>query len=260
MICSNPLVNLFKGYGYCLINMPNNRIKLMDLYIENGKKLEPYGNLEGVFETSKRFAYPESDKSYSTMDKIELISSGLVDIEIGLKPFSNFIQAFGGLINADLGVAFSKVKKVKFELNQCKTKELPYSDIQNYIYSTHPLKKTASEKDLKDEKIYVVYSLLQSNSFYFSAYDENEQEIELNIKVEGLLENENEVKHNANHKKKMLYTGKKYLTFGVALANILYSKKEDKFCLEKEDNKVVVRGNEKIQVRHYEIEDAFLDL
>ena len=230
MICSNPLVNLFKGYGYCLINMPNNRIKLMDLYIENGKKLEPYGNLEGVFETSKRFAYPESDKSYSTMDKIELISSGLVDIE------------------------------VKFELNQCKTKELPYSDIQNYIYSTHPLKKTASEKDLKDEKIYVVYSLLQSNSFYFSAYDENEQEIELNIKVEGLLENENEVKHNANHKKKMLYTGKKYLTFGVALANILYSKKEDKFCLEKEDNKVVVRGNEKIQVRHYEIEDAFLDL
>lgn len=46
------------------------------------------------------------------MDKIELISSGLVDIEIGLKPFSNFIQAFGGLINADLGVAFSKVKKL----------------------------------------------------------------------------------------------------------------------------------------------------
>lgn len=259
MVCSDPLVNLFKKYGYCLVNMPNNRIQLMDLYMENGKRIEPYGSLEKVFEPSKRFAYPETDKSYKTMDKIELISTGLIDLDIGLKPFSNFIQALGGVINTDLNLSFAKVKKVKFELQNCKTRELPYSDIQNYIYSTHPIKKTASEQDLRDERIYVVYSTLQSNSFYFTAYDKNEKEIELDIKVEGLLEEETKINQSSISKTTMLFTGKKYLTFGVALANILYSKKEDKFRLEKEENKVVVRSDEKMEVKHYITEEALLD-
>jgi hypothetical protein len=261
MFCEDPLVKFFRDeHRISLVKEPNTGIKLLDIYEKKDKMLHKVGYIDDLFE-SKRMQLPKEGKVKKEGNVFSLTQTGKIKREYALKPLSFFIQALGGILSAGFESKFQDNHNFEFFINNPQAKEIPKIQVEEYLnYSKLKIKnKPGIEKSLEDGKLYIILTVLRTNSFSMSIADDNNNSLDLEAGIKEVISGDVSYQKESTDSKKLSYTGRNYVTFGVLPAKILWDKDTNKFHIDLDYKTPVSRGDS-IQVDAFKEDEPLIDM
>ncbi len=249
--------NILAEQGYNLVALPRADIKpLLLLSRENGHLSSLDSPLGLLFEADMApLPLPATDPPNIESQKtfrfgLEAGFSFLDSIfkSIGLKSSKLEARAKGG-----------KFYKVAFSFQNIEEEKVGLLDLDNFLTGAIPLEKefgTYTER-LKKSELYVITSVLKSNSFFLKVEDANSQSVDLDTTIQGAAEANVAIKREKNNGFTISQEKGKPLVFAFKAVQVLYDKahwfefwkpKEAKFTIKNQEG-VVLKGIADFPVR-----------
>lgn len=223
---SKVLKNALAGYGYNLVALPKEGIAPLLLLYKNKRDVSSSGN-----NIDKLFALADSpppivSKNNATLN-LQQNSTVSFDGKAGVDFLDWLLQKLkmgklSGNINADhinsLQISYQNV----FEDN------VSLLELDNFISGSEPKVdqfNTFKEK-LKDSELFVINSVLKSNSFSVSAQNENGQKIDLEATIKGIVDADVNVARSKKDEVLLEYKNATPIVFAFKAQKIIYDHKK----------------------------------
>lgn len=230
---NNELDKEMKKSGWSVIADPNSGVKIYDLLLDknskvanifnsltgNCKPLDRVGIMTKLFENENVALSADSQIAYAADTDYGQDSSNTVNANVGYMK-NLFAKVGAGLRGA---FDFSKVQKVSFTFLNPERHFQDIDDIAKYIKSGNVVGNHNNYDDLLNNKLYLVYELKLTRSFYAKFFDSKNNDIQIDIEA---LNNDIDGKLKAsalnNIQSEVLFEGDTPIIFAFKAAKILH--------------------------------------
>lgn len=234
MICKkrNPLVKALSDLHFSPITLPSSSIQLLDVVEKNDKggysrttkidTLFDYDVVKNPLPQAQNGVLPQAiNQKFPTT----------IDAEIGLSLLQTWIGQLAG-VSFNFNIAHKEAKTVEIQFLNTEEERVDIADLNTFLDNCQ-LKTVAKayQEKVKNNEIYVMVSLLKSNSFSIKVLDAQNNTINLGANQEQI--GSAKIKYNISSDNQTLttYQGEMPLVFGVKCYQIIC---EDKYYVLKE--------------------------
>ena len=263
------LKNLLSDYGYNLVALPKEDIAPLMLLYKNNNSVSAVEST-----VDKLFAIADTPLPMITKDKtvtsIDGGASVIFDAEGGVSMLDWLLTTLKmGKFSAKAKIDASH--KVKITYENVKEDKVDLLALDSFISGSDPVqgKFNAFKEKLENSELYVINSVLKSNSFSIAVEDSTGTKVDMEATVKGIIDANVDISRNKNNDITLKNTNADtYIVFAFKAQKILYDQKkwwqffkkdEAKFRI-KDEQGVVLRGIEKIKSNALEMEDVEVDI
>ena len=249
----DPLMRTFLDkYHLNLLAIPRENVAVGDLYImDKAQRISTSGKI--IYFLEPPLEIPQLNIDESMADVSGMLSKGL-SIQEGFELLEGFLSAFGAIGILD------KVR-VSYELKKANTMKFRFADttrdsvdalllgsklIRHTIIEDHPLYE-------KGYRYYLVTAVVRTSSISITAESDENKILDIDVDAMSIGENTTGISVKKSSETEMMFIGKKKLTFGVELYELIYDKKRKKLELKIPEGLIKTMGSSKIP-----IEPAFI--
>jgi hypothetical protein len=233
-ICKDPLVEFLKDFGYCLVKYPKSDLQPLRIFEKSNIGLTDAGNLKDIFEESDQ-PIPSIHKNKPRAD-ISNIQSAFINFNTGFNFLKDFLQAMSCL-TIGLDLAFNKANAIQFEFNNVKEDYLEPAKLDIYLRNT-PTKESGYIAKMKDEKIYIITSVLKCESFTISLQDKSKSFVKVELpEIKDIIKGDVKLTTKGDNTEKVSFDGEVSLAFAAKLHQVLFI--ENNFTLKPVEGKVL---------------------
>ncbi len=265
---SKVLKNSLAEYGYNLVKLPKEGIEPLLLLYKNKRDVNSGGkNIDWLFAVTDS-PLPSVSKNNVTVDIQE---NALVSYngELGLKLLEQLLEKLKmGNLSGKLDA--NSMHSIQIRYQDVLEDNVSVIELDSFISGSEPdVKEFNSFKEkLKDSDLYVINSVLKSNSFSISAQDENGQKVDLEAKLKGVVDADVHV--GRSHKDEVVLKHEKAtpIVFAFKAQRIIYDhkkwwqlfkKKEAKFRI-KDQQGVVLKDESSYPTQPLNQNDELIDI
>jgi len=214
--CQDPALTALKDFGYNVVQLPRADLLPTQLLYKSGRKLKRLGDLTSVF-----VPLPDGPAAPPILPDqpgpdIEGKRSADVSIDIGLDILGGLISALGGS-TLGISMAYSQAKSVEFKFSATKRGETDLLLVDQFLASASINKYARAAREMLDsDKVYLVTSVIKSDSISVSAKGESNQSLKVEVPViQNAIGANLEVVGDAEQATVVTYKGAVPLTFGI---------------------------------------------
>ena len=263
------LKNLLSEYGYNLVALPKEDIAPLMLLYKNGNAVSAVEST-----VDKLFTITDAALPVVTKDKIVTSIDGGASV---------FFDAEGGVSILDwllktlkMGKFSAKTEidathKVKITYENVKEDKVDLLVLDSFISGSDPVKGkfNAFKEKLEDSELYVINSVLKSNSFSVAVEDAAGTKVDIEATVKGIVDANVIISKNKNNEITLKHTNADtYIVFAFKAQQIIYDQKEWWQFFKKEEAKfrikdqqgVILRGEEQIATNPLEMGELPVDI
>ena len=220
------LRNLLSDYGYNLVALPKEDIApLLLLYKNNDGVSSAESSLQKLFKVAD--APPPQLIRDKAVININGAANITYDAEGGINLLDWLLQKLKmGKLSAKLKLDASN--KVNISYENVKEDKVDLLDLDNFISGSSPDTShfnTFREK-LENSELYVVTAVLKSNTFSIAIENENDQQMDVEATLKGIVDANVNVSHNKNNAITLQQDNADQLVFAFKAQRIIYDKKE----------------------------------
>ena len=220
------LKNLLSDYGYNLVALPKADIApLLLLY----KKPDSLGSLDSqlkkLFATGDK-AYPSATKDIEVSD---IEGSAMVTFDAGAG-VSMLDWLLGKLNMGKLSAQtkFDADNEVTISYQNVREDKVDLLDLDNYISESIPQteKLNTYKEKLEDGELYVINSVLKSDTFSITVVDKAGQHVDIEATVKGIVNTNVNMTRQKDNSITLKHDGENPVVFGFKAQQIIYDKKK----------------------------------
>lgn len=216
--------NVYQDLGYNLVALPKTSITPLNLLCKEGDHLSSLEcPLEVLFEPDMA-----PIPSYNT---VVADFAGQKIFEFDLRANIGFLNGIFQRFNLDdsnvqLKADSSRKYKVEFSFDQVREDKVSSLDLDNYITGAIPLEKEFRTyiKHLYGSDLFVITSVLKSNTFSINITDESDRKLELDAELKGLNDSNVRISRTKNDGFTISRQNGPELVFAFKAVQILYDK------------------------------------
>jgi len=162
MWCRDPLITSLSDVGYCAVQLPRTGIRPLQMLMDSGRSLHPFGELGAVFAPGSA-ALPTVTPI--TAVDLKKTQSGRLKLGLGLALLHGFVSAFGGT-PAGLDALYSRTNTLSFEFLGVRGEAIDLAALDSFL-SAADLGTAGrfSRSLLEASGLYVITATLQSKTF-----------------------------------------------------------------------------------------------
>lgn len=245
-VIRNPLSN----YGYNLIALPKEDVAPLLLLYKNHKGVSSVDKSLIDFFRILDSAPPSISKGNKVVD-ISGDSSVLFEAEGGINVLEWLLQKLKmGKLAGNLKIDSARQVHISYE-NVTEDK-VSLLDLDNFISGSEPQKNqfnTFKEK-LENSELFVINSILKSNSFSVSAADQNGHSIDIEGNIKGVVDAKVEVSKQKNNTILLKYDEAAPIVFAFKAQRIIYDKKKWWQFFRKEEAKFKIKDQQGVVLKN----------
>ncbi|HSI75240.1 MAG TPA: hypothetical protein VK957_05085 [Lunatimonas sp.] len=245
-VIKNPL----STYGYNLIALPKEGIAPLLLLYKNNKGVSSLENSLIDFFAISDSPPPSISKENKIID-IKGDSSVSFEAEGGINVLDWLLQKLRmGKLAGNLKIESAHQVQISYE-NVTEDK-VSLLDLDNFISGSEPQKNkfnTFKEK-LENSELFVVNSILKSDSFSVSAADQNGHSVDIEGNIKGVVDANVEVSKQTNHTILLKYEKADPIVFAFKAQRIIYDKKKWWEFFKKDEAKFRIKDQQGVVLKN----------
>ena len=151
---------------------------------------------------------------------------------------------------------FNDADKIVFSFENVKEDKIKLLALDNFISGSIPDEKqfkTYTDR-LKNSELFVISAVLKCNAFSIEVLDQNNQKIDIESSLKGIIEGKADFERNKDNSFKIAHQSEKNLVFAFKAVQILYDKTQWFEFWKKEQTKFTIKNQEGLVLKS---EDAF---
>ncbi|HYV92299.1 MAG TPA: hypothetical protein VE978_10965 [Chitinophagales bacterium] len=241
--------NVLRKKGYLLLVNPEVRVQPLELLLKGKGFIErQYSAMEELFRPNN-IAPPVASDDVSAGDLIE----GTTDLDLGASlnfSWANAILKCFGAKGAQASAALNMKRTARFSFQDAKANHIGLVALTKYLKdSNFDYDNDTFTDHLKNSDLYVITSILKTNSFSIEWLSESSVQTHGEIGDEKTLGIKQDFNFNKDTTDKLVYDKPEPITFAVKAHRILFERqglfnKKTIFKLEPADDQEVVRSDE----------------
>lgn len=262
--------NQLAEFGYNLVALPKEGISPLLLLYKNKRDVSSAGiDMQQLFGVGN--FPPPAIESNIPLANLDLKSEITFNAEAGISVLDWLLQK---LKMGKLAGEFSTnhLKSVSIRYNNILQDEIKLGELDNYLTSSKPQLDnfTTFRKRLEKSKLYVINSILKSNSFSVSAINKNNQQADIEATIRGVVDADVKVDRGGENSVNLKHESSKPIVFAFKAQRIIYDEKKwweffkkNDLKIEfriKDEQKVVLKDDGSFPTQPLQLEKEIVDL
>lgn len=223
---SNLLKNLLADYGYNLVALPRVEINPLLLLTEEDGNINPLGSSVTDMFDDDEVAKPMIFKNESVTD-IAGSTGASYDASGGVNILEQLLTKLNlGKLKGDIKFDNNKILTIKYE--NVLEDRVNLLDLDAFISGSTPSKKkfNAYKVKLENSELYVINSVLKSNSFSVTIENKDGSKADVETTIKGILDVNGSFSNTISNQFTLKNPGQNHLVFAFKAQQIMYDKKE----------------------------------
>jgi hypothetical protein len=221
--CKDPSLIALKKVGYNVVQLPRVDLLPTQLLVAEGKTLQRLGDLTSVFVPNAAGAPVPPIKPDQPGPDISGTKSADLTLGLGLDILGGLISALGG---SKLGIdlAYSKAASIQFEFSATIRSDTELALIDQFLASSTINQYARAAREMLDkDKVYVVTSVVKSNTINVTAKDSNKNSLGIDLPViQNAIGANVSVGSNGASSNVVTYKGAVPLVFGFQAVQLIF--------------------------------------
>ena len=246
---SKVLKNALSAYGYNLVALPKEGIAPLLLLYKNKRDVSSSGN-----NLQKLFAIADSPPPIISEDNTTLSlqqkSTVSFDGKAGINILDWLLQKLKmGKLSGDFHM--NHINSLEISYQNVLEDHVSLLELDNFISGSEPEVEqfnTFKEK-LKDSELYVINSVLKSNSFSISAQNENGQKVDLEATIKGIVDADVNVERSKKDEVLLEHKNATPIVFAFKAQRIIYDHKKWWQFFKKGDAKFRIKDEQGVVLK-----------
>lgn len=219
----NNLVDALRDLGFSPVAIPNDKIQPLIVVEKHGNAYRRTTSVESLFDYDADKNPLPTIQQGVIPSKISKQTTSKIDGEIGLNLLQTWITQLAG-VQFSFDVNYHKASTIEIEFLNNSQDETDIHEITKFLEKSSMATTASSYQDkIKNDEIYIITSVLKSNSFSIKVLDGNNNSVDLGAKQEQIGDVSVKIGADKQNQTLITYEGKIPLAFGVQCYQVFYN-------------------------------------